>query len=307
MKRMALALVLAVMLASAWAMITPDQPRAALERVYATPPSQFVDILGLRLHLRDTGPRDAPAVILLHGFGSSLHTWDSWAVALEREHRVIRFDIPGFGLTGADPSGDYTDARSHAVLLALMDRLGIARATVVGHSMGGRIAWSFAARHPERVARLVLIAPDGFASPDLGYGQKAEVPLMMRALPYTLPEFMFRPNVELSYGDPHRLSEATYRTYRDMMLAPGVRAALVARMGQVVLPDPVPLLKSITCPTLLLWGEADQMIPIANAADYLGALPNARLVRLPGLGHVAFEEDPAQSIAPLLAFLSAKN
>ncbi len=305
MIRVVLGALLIAVLAGGWWLYTPDLPRGQLEARYATPPSQFVEIVGLRVHLRDTGPRDAPPLILLHGFGSSLHTWDSWASFLEDHYRVIRLDLPGFGLTGPDPTGDYTDARANTVLLALMDKLGVAKATIIGHSMGGRIAWGFAAHHQDRVSRLVLISPDGYASEGIVYGQKQDVPQMMRTLPYTLPDVMFRPNVELSYGDPSHLTELNYQTYHDMMLAPGVRAAIVARMGQVVLPDPVPLLRSIMVPTLLLWGREDQMIPHSNAADYLAALPNATLESLPGLGHVPFEELPEASVQPLLAFLAA--
>ncbi|MBX9748450.1 MAG: alpha/beta fold hydrolase, partial [Roseococcus sp.] len=184
-----------------WWLYTPDQPRAALEARYAAAPSQFLEVEGLRLHLRDTGPRAAPAVIFLHGFGSSLHTWDDVAQGLEGEFRIIRLDLPGFGLTGADPTGDYTDERAAVILLAVMGRLGLERAALVGSSMGGRIAWRFAAAHPERVTRLVLMAPDGFASPGIGYEQPPRVPLLMRALPYTLPDALLRPSLTPAYGN----------------------------------------------------------------------------------------------------------
>jgi pimeloyl-ACP methyl ester carboxylesterase len=295
-------LLVLIVAAGIW-LYTPDKPRAALEAEYAGPPSQFLDVAGLRLHVRDTGPRDAPALILLHGFASSLHTWDAWATDLERDFRVIRYDQPGFGLTGPDPSGDYTDPRSIAVLAALMDRLGVARATIIGNSMGGRIAWRFAEAHPERVSRLVLISPDGFKAPSDTYGKPAAVDPMMKLLPYALPSFMLRPNIAISYGDPTKLTDAIFTRYRDMMLAPGVRAAIVARMAQDVKPDPVPLLKRIEVPTLLLWGQKDGMIPFANSADYVAALPHATLVPMPGLGHVPFEEAPALSVAKLRAFL----
>lgn len=289
--------------AALW-LYTPDKPRRALEAAYAGPPSTFVEVAGLRLHLRDTGPRDAPAILMLHGFGASLHTWEDWARLLETDHRVIRFDLPGFGLTGPDPTGDYTDARSIAVLRALMDHLGLQRATLIGSSMGGRIAWAFAAAHPDRVAKLVLVAPDGFASPGIAYGRRQEVPALMHLLPYTLPHSMLRANLAAAYADPARMSEATVQRSYDLMRAPGVRRAIIARMGQVVLPEPEPLLRRITAPTLLLWGEQDRMIPIANAQDYLAALPDARLVALPGIGHVPMEEAPAGTIAPLRDFLA---
>jgi pimeloyl-ACP methyl ester carboxylesterase len=103
------------------------------------------------------------------------------------------------------------------------------------------------------------------------------------------------------------LSEATLTRYRDMLLAPGVRTAMLARMGQVVLRDPAPTLARIKAPTLLLWGENDAMIPISNAADYLRAMPTAKLVRLPNLGHLPFEEDPERSLPAVAQFLSEET
>lgn len=284
----------------AFLLYAPDKPRATLEAAY---PGDYRTVDGLRLRLRDTGPRDAPPVILLHGFGASLDTWEPWAQALSTRFRVIRFDLPGFGLTGADPTDDYTDARAMQLLLALMDQLGIERVSLMGNSLGGRIAWTFAADHPDRVARLVLVSPDGFASPGFAYGKAPEIPLMMQALPYVAPRSMLRANLAAAYARPDALSETTLTRYRDMMLAPGVRSAILARMGQTVLRDPVPILARIKAPTLLLWGEKDGMIPVGNAKDYLAHLPDATLVRLPGLGHLPFEEDPARSLVPVERFL----
>jgi pimeloyl-ACP methyl ester carboxylesterase len=260
----------------------------------------------VRLRLRDTGPRDAPAVILLHGFGASLDTWEPWAQALSARYRVIRFDLPGFGLTGPDPTGDYTDAREMKILAGLMDQLDVDHASLIGNSLGGRIVWNFAALHPERVTRIVLVSPDGFASPGFAYDTPPKAPLMMQALPYIAPRGLLRANLAVAYAHPENLSEATLTRYRDMLLAPGVRPAILARMGQVILRDPAPTLARIQAPTLLLWGEQDGMIPIANAADYLRDMPHATLVRLPNLGHVPFEEDPVNSLAPVERFLSGE-
>ena len=287
--------------ALAW-LYTPDKGRADLEAKYAGPPSQFVEVAGIRLHLRDSGPKSASALVLLHGFGSSLQTWDDWARNLEADHRVIRYDLPGFGLTGADPTTDYSDRRGIAVLLALLDRLGVARASVVGNSMGGRIAWTFAAQNPTRTDKLVLISPDGFASPGLEYGATSKAPLMMRALPYVLPSFMLRDSLAPAFANVDVITDGLFTRYRDMMLAPGVRQAIVDRMNQMVLVDPVPLLKAIQAPTLIMWGEKDGMIPFANSADYLRALPNATLAALPGIGHIPQEEAPT-TVAIVRKFL----
>ena len=163
---------------------TPDKPREVLEPIYAAAPSRFIEVEGLRLHVRESGPREAPALILMHGFGSSLHTWEAWAQGLSGQWRVIRLDLPGAGLTGPDPTRDYRDERAEQILLALMDRLGLARASLIGHSMGGRLAWRFAADHPDRVAEmkraLAAVRDRGTTRPpnvlviladDLGYGE----------------------------------------------------------------------------------------------------------------------------------------
>lgn len=283
---------------------TPDLDRAAAEARWAAPPSRFVEAAGLRLHVRDTGPRrDAPAILFLHGFGSSLHTWDDVAARLERDFRVIRLDLPGFGLTGPDPSGDYSDTRAGAVLAALLDALGVARAHVVGSSMGGRIAWRFAAEHPARVERLVLMAPDGFAAPGRDYGSAPRVGPLMRLLPFTLPKFMVRGGMAPAYADPAAMTPELVERYHAMMIAPGVRQAILDRMSRHVLVPPEPILATIRAPVLLLWGAEDRMVPAAHAEDYLRVLPDARAELLPGIGHVPMEEAPEAVARALRAFL----
>ena len=300
---MVAALALAALVVAAVWLWTPDRDRAALERDYLAVPGDLLPVAGTVLHVRDSGPRSAPAVILIHGFGASLHTWEPWAQALEADHRVIRFDLPGSGLSPPDPSHDYTDARSLVLLTALMDRLGVTRASVVGNSIGGRVAWKFAATSPDRVDKLVLISPDGFASPGFEYGRAPEVPAVLRLMRYALPKALLKMNLAPAYADPSKLDAATVTRYHDLALAPGARDALLERMAQTVLEDPLPILRRIRAPTLLLWGEQDAMIPFANAADYLKTIPNATLAPVPGAGHVPHEETPAAALVPVRKFL----
>lgn len=220
---------------------------------------------------------------------------------------MVRIDLSGFGLTGADPTGDYGDERSVAVLTALMDKLGIAKASLVGNSIGGRIAWKFAAAQPTRVDKLVLISPDGFASPGVEYGKPPDVPARMGLMRYTMPSFVVRMSMAPAYGNPDFMTPPLVERYRDLMLATGVRDAMLARMTQSVLLPPEPTLQSITAPTLLMWGEKDGMIPFANSQDYLRVIKNAKLVSFPTLGHLPHEEGAVETVGALRAFLATNT
>ncbi len=298
-----LAACLLALCALAWWLWTPDKPRRELEAKYLSAPGDMVAVAEWRLHVRISGSDEAPAVLLLHGFGASLHTWDSWAEGLSASHRVIRVDLPGSGLSEPDPAGNYTDARSIQMLVALLDQLKVSRASVVGHSIGGRIAWSFAALHPDRTDHLVLVAPDGFASPGFEYGQPAEVPAALGLMRHLLPKALLRMNLKPAYGNPDFLTDALTTRYHDLMLAPGARDAMLQRLQQTTLTDPVPVLARIRAPTLLLWGEADAMIPFANAKDYQQAMPGSRLVSFTGVGHLPQEEAAEASLQAVQAFL----
>jgi len=283
---------------------TPDKPRAALEAKYLRDPADMISIAGARLHVRESGPKDKPAVILIHGFGSSLHTWETWAVGLQDSFRVIRFDLPGSGLSEPDAQGRYDDQRSFQILTALMDHLGVRQASLIGNSIGGRIAWGFAADQPDRVSKLVLVAPDGFASTGFSYGVAPKVPKTLEAMQYVLPRFMLKMNLAPAYGDKNALSDGMVDRYYDLMLAPGSRAALIERMRQTVLESPEPILSQIKAPTLLVWGEKDGAIPVSNAADYQRLLPTSDLVTFPGIGHLPQEEAPQATLPAVKAFLA---
>ena len=297
------AMVLAFVLLVCWSLWTPDLDRADLERQYARAGSQFVQTPGLRTHVQIEGPAHAPVVLLLHGFGSSLQTWDAWGQGLANEYRMVRLDIAGFGLTGPAEPGDYSDEADVQRLLAVVDQLGLPRMTVVGHSMGGRLAWHFAAAHPQRVDKLVLIAPDGFPDPQAKSDRTYDVPAWMGVARYALPRWMIKKGVASAYADPSRLDDDTARRYQDMLLAPGVRQAVLARMAQTRNRDPLPWLQRLTMPTLLLWGAQDGMIPAENSMDYQRAMPHAQRVVMPDVGHLPHEEQPQRSLQAVRDFL----
>ncbi|MCH8488842.1 MAG: alpha/beta fold hydrolase [Oceanicaulis sp.] len=299
------AVVVGVLVAVGVWLWTPDLSRQRLEAAYLRSASDMIEVEGARLHVRVDGPEGAPAVILIHGFGSSLHTWEDWAAALSGRYRVVRFDLPGSGLSPPDPTGRYDDARAFELLLGLMDRLEIGEAAIIGNSVGGRIAWSFASEFPDRVSRLVLVAPDGFASAGFEYGEAPKIGAVTHAMRAVLPRFVVKMNLDQSYSDRARLEPHVVARYYDLLRAPGARLALIHRMEQTILTDPLPRLRALQAPVLLLWGEDDRLIPVSNAQDYLGALPAAQLVVLPQVGHLPQEEAPQDSLVPVEAFLNA--
>jgi pimeloyl-ACP methyl ester carboxylesterase len=169
--------------------------------------------------------------------------------------------------------------------------------------MGGKMAWSLAAAQPDRVQALVLMAPDGFPeTKDIGT-KPYEVPAIMGVIQYFLPKYLVRKSIEPAFANSAALNEALVNRYFDMLRAPGVRGAILDRSNQTIYSDPVPRLKAIKAPTLLIWGEQDQMIPSSNAQSYAGVLLNSTTVLVPQLGHLLQEEQPEKGLAFVMEFL----
>jgi pimeloyl-ACP methyl ester carboxylesterase len=243
--------------------------------------------------------------LLLHGFASSLQTWDVWSAQLERHYRVIRLDLPGFGLTGPSPVHDYSEQNDLATLTHFVDKLGLLNFSIIGHSMGGKMAWSLAASVPDRVKALVLMAPDGFPdTKDIGSKPYA-MPSIMGVIKFSLPKYLVRKSIEPAFFDAKALDDSLVNRYYDMLRAPGVRAAILERANQTIYTDPVPRLKKITAPTLLIWGEQDQMIPSSNAQSYANVLAVSQTMLLPNLGHLLQEEQPEVAVKLVTDFLKS--
>ncbi len=306
----------------------PDRPVAELAPRWGAPPSRFEPIAGMHVHLRDEGPRDGdaglPPLVLLHGTGDSLHTWQGWTDALVGGRRVIRYDLPGFGLTGPDPAHDYSMHRQVEVLVAVLDHLGVEQVVLGGNSYGGAIAWQAALAHPDRVVALVLVdsagapppaapaaAPPGPAagaapapgrSVPIGFQlarQRWAAPLLQRVLPREVIASSLR-NV---YGDPSRVTPALVDRYFDLATREGNRAALMARFGAPGRAASDAPASAITQPTLILWGGRDRLIPPVLGERFHAAIAGSTYVVFDALGHVPHEEDPQATLAPLRAFL----
>lgn len=298
-----------VALTAVWA---PDLPLEELQARWAPPPSTFIEINGQPVHLRDEGPRGDPVPILLvHGTSASLHTWDAWAEALRGERRVVRFDLPGFGLTGPNRQNDYSIERYVLFVRAVADKLGIHRFVLAGNSLGGQVAWAAAAALPDRVERLILIDAAGYggglasASGDVPLAFKvARMPVVRSVAQHALPRGLVEGSLKRLYGDPAKVTPALVDRYSDLARRPGNREALARRLEQAAAgPDPA-LLRSLRVPTLVLWGASDRLLPPALGERFARDIPGARLVVLDGVGHMPQEEAPERSLAEVRRFLA---
>lgn len=302
-----LLLLVAAGIAASWA---PDRPAAELAARWAPPPSQFIALQGMRVHLRDEGPRADPLpIVLLHGTSASLHTWEGWARALRGERRVIRVDLPGFALTGPQPAGDYSMQAYAAFVRALVDHLGVQRFVLGGNSLGGQIAWSTAAAMPERVAQLVLVDASGYprellqAQQDIPLGFKlAAMPWLQPVMRNTLPRGVVESSVRNVYGDPAKVTPELVDLYYELTLREGNRQALARRMQQGYTADTTQLAK-LKMPTLILWGGRDRLTPPEFAAWFQRDIAGSQLVKFDDLGHVPHEEDPQRTVRELRRFL----
>ncbi len=285
----------------------PDRPVTELTARWASPTSQFVQVDGMSVHLRDEGPRDDPApVLLLHGTSSSLHTWDGWTARLAPYRRVVRFDIPGFGLTGPSPTGNYTIESYVRTVIAVADALGVERFIVAGNSLGGYVAWATAMLHPDRVERLILVDAAGypFQSQSVPIAFRiARTPVLNRVFANVLPRSVIESSLENVYGDPSKVAPALVDRYFDLSTRDGNRQALVARFEQT---KPGPLaarIPELALPTLILWGAKDRLIPVASGERFAREIKGSRLVVFPALGHVPHEEDPETTVRVVEEFL----
>ena len=304
----AILVIVSGVLVAFWA---PDVPVEALKARWATPPSSFIAVNGMQVHIRDEGPKnDLTPIVLLHGTSASLHTWDGWVGVLAKERRVIRFDLPGFGLTGPAPDDDYQLSSYSKFVAATLDAIGVKTFILVGNSLGGNIAWASAASYPERVERLILVDAGGYAfqseSVPLGF-RIAKIPGANRLMSNVLPRSLIEGSLTNVYGDPSKVSTALVDRYYDLARREGNRRALGMRFTQTKRGDKAELIPQLKMPTLIIWGAKDRLIPLENGQRFHREIAGSQLVIFDQLGHVPQEEDPAQTVAVVTKFIATPN
>lgn len=284
--------------------------RDELVRRYGRPHSRWLSLMGTRVHYLDEGPSDdaGSPIVLLHGFGSSLDTWDGVAATLARERRVIRVDLPPFGITGPlrKESGEIAtmDLPTYRAFIdAFVAALEIERATFIGNSLGGLIAWDYALRHPASVDQLVLVDAAGFRMKLPRHIALFTQPLVRLTVSHCMPDAFVTDAIRSVYGDPRRPDAATLRRYADFFHGEGTREAVVKMVPTLDFAAlDVEALSRLAVPTLVLWGGKDRWIPLAHANEFARRIRGAHLVIYPELGHIPMEEAPDRVLADLHAF-----
>ena len=280
-----------------------DIPAEVLEARYTTEASRFLNVDGVRIHYRDEGT--GPVVVLVHANFASLIGWDPWVEALKDKYRVIRFDMTSHGLTGPDPSEDYSRQRGTDLLDALLSHLELDKVAIAGSSTGGALAWYYAARFPDKVSALVLINAPGMPRVTNKY-METPLPDWFGYVLYLLPESLFRPFLQAPVVDKSLITDELLEEFHLMYRREGNRMAEFHRLRAWERGDITPMLERITAPVLILWGEDNPQLPVEHAEQYAEKLRNAQRIKIhiyPGVGHVIPLEIPLQSARDTAAFI----
>ena len=301
-KYFAILLVGAFLLSSCDADISVEQLKAK----YQKSNSVFIDIDGMPVHYIVEGKLDdSLPIVFIHGTSASLYTWDTLSSLLKANKKIIRFDLPAFGLTGPNRLNQYNFNFYNQFIDEFLLKLNVTKCIVAGNSLGGSIAWNYALASPDKVKQLILLDASGYPKKDekgsLGF-KLAAIPVLNQALKHISPISLIRKSLEDAFYNKAFVTEKMVQQYHDMLLREGNRAAVLELFQHPMKPDATKI-KTITQPTLIIWGKEDQLISYANAALFKQDIQDSRVLVLDKVGHIPMEEAPNQVATAILEFI----
>ncbi len=302
-----IATILAIWLAANVILYEPDIPVEKLKEKYANAQSKFIEIDGMQVHYRIEG--EGEPLVLIHGTGAMLQTWDDWANLLSPHYKVIRMDIPAFGLTGPRADNNYSDSMYVDFIQQFVTKIGVDSFNLAGNSLGGLIAWKYAAAYPHKVKKLILVDPAGFHSNNKKGGSfifklARNYPTITDLVSKIGTHYFVEKTLREVYSDDSKITEQRKKMYARLNQRAGNRHAFVERARYIHESDEAEL-APITAPTLVMWGKDDVLIDVAESAHFK-KIANSTFVVYEHVGHVPQEELPEHSAADVLRFLMVK-
>lgn len=291
----------------------PDLPATEVDARYSNEQSKFLQLdNGTRLHYRDQGNPDGIPIVLLHGAMSSLHTWEPWVGILGADYRVITLDLPGHGLTGAVPDGDYSADAFTQAIDATVVHLQLEQFVLGGNSMGGGATWRYTLRYPDKVSHMLLVASVGASRqprPSSNAQQNSPFAPLQWAwfrsvAEHINPRVLVARGLRSAYNNAPVVDDVLINRYTDLILRQGTRKAILQRAQRPRSQASTADLSMLSQPTLILWGAHDALIPVSVGEQLRDTLADARLVVYEDLGHVPMEEAPQRTAMDVLQFLS---
>lgn len=289
---------------------TPDTDRDEMIAKYTSETSRFVtDSQGMAIHYRDEGMPSGPVIVLLHGSGASLHTWEDMIEALSDTYRFISLDLPGHGLTGPDLERDYSASSMIDAVETVMETAGVEKAVIAGNSMGGWISWRYALTAPQRVEGLILIdaaGPQIGVEPNLYLAARIMDSALGRiAAKKITPKSIAKKTLTQVMYDDDAISDGLVERYWDLTRFPGNRIAMGDRAQVDREAKYWQRVSEIEVPVLILWGEHDVTTPLAFAHAFDTQIANTVLKIYPNAAHLPMEEIPADVAADIKIWMKS--
>ena len=292
--------------------VVSDLPRSQVADKYSNQNSMFITLEnGSTVHIRDEGNPDGEVLILLHGFGMSLHVWEKWVAELGDTYRLVSFDWPGHGLSTPVRDDDYSRNAMTSYLTNVLDWMNIDKFVLVGHAMGGGIAMNYIVDNPKKVQALVLIGASG-----LKIDRSDEAPRVMKltkypgmstALRYITPYETLKNTVIRTYGSESFVNKELVERYYELMVNSTNREIYIKQIKQMSFDRPLDAhIGRLNHPTLLIWGEEDEIVGLKYAKRLRSIILSARLVSYQGVGHLPMDVLPKVTAKDLTNFLNSE-
>mgnify|MGYP001228668929 FL=1 len=249
-----------------------------IDSKYLLESSDFIEIDGVDLHYAIDG--SGPDLLLLHANYANLIDWNPWVNLLKDHYRVIRIDIPGHGLTAADPSNDYSMQRTIFLLEGFLNAFEVQKLSIAGASLGGTIGLHYTRRNPEKVENLILVSPGALNPRIRGRNEPVKLPKPFEIIAYFTPRLITESLLRGGFGDPENVTEELIDRWYDLLLREGQRDAQIARVNQYVSGDIDQVLSEVRAPALIMWGKKNNVVPVDLAYEMKDMMKNSLRIEM---------------------------